>query len=236
MSKRIQQDVGDPNAGLSEAERAARMGLGATYDPVTKKPVGQFRAVALDLDGDGQISTAAKEAAGNDVAFDWDDSGYLKQVAWVRPNDAYLFLDRNLNGVVDSGKELFSNNLVSDDYKGVRSLDWVDANRDGKITSIDPVFKELKVWQDVNLDGNNTDTFNVNSASGVQIYQVQDETNGVKELRSLAELGITAIDYGDGRYEMSSALGNGDAGYSSIFTEYLRTNPTTNDGTWEISA
>jgi YD repeat-containing protein len=122
MSKRIQRDVGDPNAGLSEAERAARMGLGATYDPVTKKPVGQFRAVALDMDGDGHISTAAKEAAGNDVAFDWDDSGYLKQVAWVQPNDAYLFLDRNLNGVVDSGKELFSNSLVSDDDKGVRGL------------------------------------------------------------------------------------------------------------------
>lgn len=130
---RIQQDVGDPNAGLSEAERAARMGLGATYDPVTKKPVGQFRAVALDLDGDGQISTAAKEAAGNDVAFDWDDSGYLKQVAWVQPNDAYLFLDRNLNGVVDSGKELFSNSLVSDDYKGVRSLSAFDASADGRI-------------------------------------------------------------------------------------------------------
>jgi hypothetical protein len=43
--------------------------------------------------------------------------------------------------VVDSGKELFSNSLVSDDYKGVRSLDWVDANRDGKITSIDPVLR-----------------------------------------------------------------------------------------------
>ena len=213
---RIQQDVGDPNAGLSEAERAARMGLGATYDPVTKKPVGQFRAVALDLDGDGQISTAAKEAAGNDVAFDWDDSGYLKQVAWVQPNDAYLFLDRNLNGVVDSGKELFSNPLVTDAAKGLRSLATWDTNGDGKITAADPVFSQLKVWQDYNQDANNTSTFSVNSASGVQSYQVQDESNGVKELRSLAELGITAIDYGNGSYEMSSASGNSAVGYSSI--------------------
>ena len=55
-----------------------------------------------------------------------------------------------------------------------------------------------------------------NSASGVQRYQVQDESGGVKELRSLAELGITAIDYGNGRYEMRSESGNGAVGYSSI--------------------
>lgn len=133
---RIQQQVGDPSAGLSEAERAARMGLGATYDQAGE-PAGQFRALTVDLDGDGQISTVGKDAVGNDVAFNWDDAGFQKQVAWVQPNDGFLFLDRNLNGVVDSGSELFSNSRVSDDYKGVRSLDWVDANRDGKITNVD---------------------------------------------------------------------------------------------------
>ena len=40
-----------------------------------------------------------------DVAFDWDNSGYLKQVACVPPNDAYLFLDRNLNQSLDNAAE-----------------------------------------------------------------------------------------------------------------------------------
>ena len=186
---RIQQDVGDPNAGLVEEERAAKSGLGATYDPITKKPVGQFRPVTLDLDGNGVISTAAKDDPTNATGFDWDDSGFYKQVAWVQPNDGFLFLDRNLNGVVDSGTELMSNSLVSDNYKGVRSLDWVDANRDGKIDSTDPVFKELKVWQDLNGDGDNVST----GANGSVVADAG-------ELKSLSELGITELDYVNGRF------------------------------------
>jgi hypothetical protein len=104
---RIQQDIGDPNAGLVEQERAAKLGLGAAYDAVTKEPTGQFRPITLDLDGNGTITIATKDAASNTVAFDWNDSGsrsdtgqgFLKQVAWVQPNDGFLFVDRNLNGV-----------------------------------------------------------------------------------------------------------------------------------------
>jgi Ca2+-binding RTX toxin-like protein len=186
---RIQQDVGDPNAGLNEEERAAKSGLGASYDPVTGKPVGQFRPVTLDLDGNGTISTVAKDAANNSTAFDWDDSGFYKQVSWVQPNDGFLFLDRNLNGVVDSGNELLSNSQVSDNYKGVRSLDWVDANRDGQIDNIDPVFKELKVWRDLNGDGDNV----TNNADG-------SVSLDVGEVKTLSELGITALDYVNGRF------------------------------------
>jgi hypothetical protein len=118
---KLQQDSGDALAGLTEAERAAKSGLGATYDE-QGNPVGQFRPVTLDLDetgeGRGTITTVAKDDAANTVGFDWDDSGFNKQVAWVKPNDGFLFLDRDSNGVVTSGKELFSNSLVSDDYKG----------------------------------------------------------------------------------------------------------------------
>lgn len=192
---KIQQDVGDPNAGLTEQERAAKLGLGATYDKTTNKPMGQFRPVTLDLDNTGTISTEAKDAATNFVGFDWDGSGFKKQVAWVKPNDGFLFLDRNANGVVDRGNELLSNSLVSDNYKGVRSLDWVDANRDGKITNVDPVFKELKVWRDVNGDG---DSITILADGGV----VQD----AGELKSLSELGITELDYVNGRFTRNGEL------------------------------
>ena len=174
---RLQQDIGDPNAGMTEEVRAARRGLLAAVDPLTNKPTaGVFRPVALDLNGDGRITTVSD--AGNDRAFNWDGAGFDKQVGWVGGGEGLLWLDRNPNGIVDSGKELFSNSAVADAAKGIRSLSWVDANADGMIDAADPVFAQLKVWQDT--DGDAVADFN--------------------ELQSLESLGITRLDYSNGRF------------------------------------
>jgi hypothetical protein len=133
-------------AGLGVAAR--ELGL---VDPVTNQATaGVFRPIALDLDGDGRI-TAISDAA-NDRALNWDGSGFDKQVGWVGSGEGLLWLDRNPNGIVDSGKELFSNSAVADAAKGLRSMSWVDANADGVIDASDPVFAELKVWQDADGD------------------------------------------------------------------------------------
>jgi hypothetical protein len=180
---RLQQDAGDPNAGLTEEERAARQGLGATVAAGSNNlQPGVFRPVTLDLDGDGRITTVS--LADNGRVFNWDGSGFDKRVGWIGNNDAMLYLDRSPNGVVDSGKELFSNSAVSDVVKGVRGLAWVDANSDGLITNKDPVFAELKVWQDTN--GN----------------ALADEG----ELKTLAQLGITELDYNNNRFTRDGQL------------------------------
>jgi hypothetical protein len=70
---------------------------------------------------------------------------------------------------------------VADAAKGLRSMSWVDANADGVIDASDPVFAELKVWQDA--DGDAVADFN--------------------ELNSLAALGITRLDYSNGRFSRS---------------------------------
>ena len=177
QTARLQQDAGDPNAGLTEEVRAARRGLLAPLDPATDKPTaGAFRPVALDLDGDGRITTVAD--AGNDRAFNWDGSGFDKQVGWVGAGEGMLWLDRNPNGIVDSGEELFSNSAVADSAKGLRSMSWVDANADGVIDASDPVFAQLKVWQDA--DG--------------------DAVADYDELRSMEALGITGLDYANARF------------------------------------
>jgi Ca2+-binding RTX toxin-like protein len=173
---RMQQDYGDPNAGLTEEERAARAGYSAPIDPAhPNQRQGSFRPILLDMNGDGQITTVAN--ADSDVGFNWDDSGYLKQTGWVGQGEGMLFLDRNPNGQVDGGREVFSNGLVNNVVRGVRSMAWIDANGDGKINADDPALKELRVWQD---DGD-----------GVQ------ETG---EVKSMADLGITELDYTNGRF------------------------------------
>ncbi len=187
---KIQEQFGDPNAGLSEQERFAKLGKGALYDPITKKPVGDFRPISLDLDADGLISKIAKDDPLNSVGVNWDDTGFRKQTDWVRPSDGFLVLDRNLNGVIDSGKEMFSNMQVSDSVKGNLSLDWVDANRDRVITNVDPVFAQLQVWRDLNQDG---DTVKINADGSLGL----DEG----ELVHLTDLGITELDFQNARFK-----------------------------------
>src|SRR3989338_6591470 len=89
----LQTQAGDPMAGLTEEERAGRAGLLAPSpqpSPASGGGSQMFRAVALDLNGDGVQTTGAAKT----VAFDVDDSGHLKNTAWLSNSDGVLFLDR----------------------------------------------------------------------------------------------------------------------------------------------
>ncbi len=164
------------DAGLTEADRAAKAGKLVAAESDGEQA---FRPVVLDLDGDG-LSLAAKGQSG--VAFDIDDSGYLKATGWLAnegaSSDGFLWLDLNWNGAIDSGSELFSNARVQAGSRGVPSLAWVDAYGDGRITQTDPVWDELKVWQDANGNG----------------------LGEAGEVWGLAGLGISELDYTLGRY------------------------------------
>jgi Ca2+-binding RTX toxin-like protein len=223
---KMQESAGDPNAGLTEEERAAKAGLGAALNTAyaqshpndvnaSNKRIGRFMPIGIDLDRSGGISTLTN--AQTDVTFDWDVLGYQKQTGWIAGNDGFLVLDRNFNQSVDNATELLSNPLVADPAKGLRSLAAFDANADGKIDASDPVCAQLKVWQDLNQDGNNTHPLQF----GPYVEVAQDESGGVKELRSLAEWGINAIDYSNGRYEYTSASSPNGMGYGQIATQTL---------------
>lgn len=61
--------------------------------------------LTLDLNGNG-IETVPINAA-NPVYFDLTGEGVQTSVGWVAPNDGFLVLDRNGNGTIDDGTELF---------------------------------------------------------------------------------------------------------------------------------
>ncbi|MBS4098395.1 MAG: hypothetical protein KGZ83_16350, partial [Sulfuricella sp.] len=111
-----------------------------------------FRPIVIDLDGNG-IHVIGKDTPGNHATFDVDDSGFLRKSDWYGPGDGFLVLDRNGNGRIDSGSELFSNPYAADGKKGVHSLGWLDADLSGTIDSNDPVFPYLWVWEDTNSNG-----------------------------------------------------------------------------------
>ena len=183
----LRQALGDPNAGLTEEESAARPGKQGV-DPNSLPTLAKlgFRPVLLDLNNDGVFSayhlvpTGTTGTASNPAhAFDAQDDGYLRSTGWVKNTEGILVLDRNLNGTIDSGREVFSNGKVNDASKGAQSLAWVDANLDGIIDSNDPVFNELQVWVDANGDG----------------------VSDAGELTTLAQNNIVAVNYAQNRLE-----------------------------------
>ena len=107
----------------------------------------------LDLDGD-RIETT--HVAGQ-TYFDHDGDGLAERTGWVGSDDGLLVLDRNGNGMIDNGTELFGVDTIladgTNETDGFAALQELDTNGDGAITAADTQFGELRVWRDLNQDG-----------------------------------------------------------------------------------
>jgi len=128
--------------------------------------------LAIDLDGDG-IETVGITAT--PVFFDHDGSGQRIPTGWLQSDDAWLVLDRNGNGSIDNGTELFGTNTTKFDKQlalsGLDALCDFDSNGDGMVDARDERMCQLQLWQDRNQDG----------------------LSQADELSPLAERGISAI-------------------------------------------
>jgi hypothetical protein len=172
--------------------------------------------------------------------FDISGTGHPLKLAWTGRNsgNAFLALDRNHNGKIDNGKELFGNFTEQppcedgrrDCLNGYRALAEFDkaengGNGDGIIDERDDVFPHLLLWIDENHDG----------------------ISQRNELHSLPKLGVYSISlkYRDGHFRdqygnwfhYSSALNpdprdgtskDGRVNYDVFFAYY------TSDGSWVL--
>jgi Ca2+-binding RTX toxin-like protein len=117
--------------------------------------IQRYDPLALDLDGDGLETVASNKLAG--ALFDGDADGIRTASGWIKADDGLLVLDRNDNGIIDDGAELFGDSTVLANGQkaahGFAALADLDSNGDGKVDASDARFAELKVWRDLNQDG-----------------------------------------------------------------------------------
>jgi Ca2+-binding RTX toxin-like protein len=115
--------------------------------------------LAIDLDGEG-IETVGVGA--NPILFDHNADGIRTGTGWVTGEDAWLVLDRNANGTIDSGRELFGVDTLLSGTPGVdavyastgfEALRTLDANSDNIFNAQDTAFSEVRLWRDANQDG-----------------------------------------------------------------------------------
>jgi hypothetical protein len=97
------------------------------------------------------------------VLFDIDADGDRDRISWTDPSSSTVFLalDRNGDGAVTDGSELFGNWTAqppSAKPNGFIALAEFDnpskgGNGDGVISELDTVFADLWLWHDANQDG-----------------------------------------------------------------------------------
>jgi hypothetical protein len=115
----------------------------------------------VDVAGDGFALTGATGG----VNFDIDGDGAAQRLGWTSrgSDDAWLVLDLNGDGAIDSGAELFGNFTpqaeppAGEERNGFRALAEYDqpqngGNSDGVLDSRDQVFSSLRLWQDIDHD------------------------------------------------------------------------------------
>ena len=115
----------------------------------------QIDPLALDLNGNGIETLAAN--GHDDALFDHERLGIRTATGWIHSNDGILVYDRNGDGKINDGGEIFGDNTLLKNGKtaahGFEAAADLDDNGDGKLDAADSAFDKLGVWRDLNHNG-----------------------------------------------------------------------------------
>ncbi len=118
--------------------------LGIFKESLITQPI-PVDPLLIDLDGDGIETTTIQ----NGVYFDHENDGFAESSSWVGEDDGILAFDKDNNGYIDDGNEIFGDNYIKSDgskaTSGFDALSDFDSNHDGVINSQDEKYSQLKI-------------------------------------------------------------------------------------------
>ena len=182
--------------------------------------------LSFDLDGDG-IETIGIDTA-NPILFDHGGSGVRAATGWLLADDAFLALDRNGNGSIDSGRELFGDSTLlpdgSEAIDGFAALAAEDTNADGRVDAQDAHFASLRLWRDLDQDGiSDAGELQTLTEAGIASIAVAKTENAVPLANGnqIADLGTyTRIDGSTGGIGDTATLADVDLASKPFFSEF----------------
>ncbi len=213
----------NPYQSFNPVPTAISTVTGTTPDPLVKT-IRYVDPLILDLDGNGLQITALSKG----ILFDANGDTIKTATAWAGAGDGMLVWDKNANGNIDSGQELFGDETIftngpnagkkaANGFAALADLDQgslvngvlVGAN-DGVFDAKDAQYANLRIWRDLNQDG-------VSQANELQTLQA----TGVQSI-TLASTTINA-NYGDailaqtGSFTRIDSAGNTSTGQAGSF-------------------
>jgi hypothetical protein len=110
----------------TESNLTIRAGDAAKTDPLV-----------INFDGN------AAELSSTKFQFDIDANGSLDQIALLKSGSGMLALDKNRDGVINDGSELFGPKTGD----GFGELAAYDVDKNQFIDEADPIYQQLRIWQ-----------------------------------------------------------------------------------------
>ena len=173
------------------AQRELELNVTVNAEPQKTDPL------VLDLAGNG-FSTSGLNRS---VRFDLDGDGKLDQISVPTGDDALLAYDRNGNGRIDDGSELFGDQNGA--ANGFAELRKYDDNGDGRIDSQDAIFERLSLLR---FDAQGRQSSQSLSQAGVSAIDLQarDVKIALGAYDEIAQLG--RFEFADGRSGQAADL------------------------------
>ena len=172
-------------------QRELNVQIGTPAQPQISDPL------TLDLAGDG----FATRGLGRAVHFDLNADGRLDQVSMPDRDDALLALDRNGNGRIDDGRELFGDQNGA--ANGFAELARHDDNGDGRIDASDAIYRQLTLLRFDEQGRQQTQSLADAGVSAIRL-QARDVDIALGAYDRIAQLG--AFEFADGREGQAADL------------------------------